>query len=134
VWGGGPSEQAPKETRREPSAGSLRGRSFATVYGSRRQNLDLTTLPAARCERIRVGLVASASSLRARLRRSATFDWETTLADHLPTLETYLDRAARIFVRPRTSYLPLIIQVFPWPLVSSQIGVGSSSTSRPFWS
>ena len=96
VWGGGHPEPAPKETRREPSAGSLGGRTFeATVCGSRRQKLDLTTLPAAQCERIRVGLVASASSLRARLRRSATVDWGTTLADHLPTLETYLDRAAR---------------------------------------
>jgi len=96
VWGGGHPEQARKETRREPSAGSLPGRTFeATVYGSRRQNLDLTMLPAAQCERIRGVLVASASSLRARLRRSATVDWETTLTDHLPTLETSLDRAAR---------------------------------------
>jgi len=59
------------------------------------QNLDLTRLPEAQCERIRVGLVAAASALRARLLRSATFDWETTLADHLPTLETYLDRTAQ---------------------------------------
>ena len=41
------------------------------------RHLDLTSLTLAQCERIRVGLVASASALRARLLHSATFDWET---------------------------------------------------------